>query len=103
MKCAKCGRELPGVQLDFISNNWQCAECAGRPTEAMLCRHGDKVVYAHTDAGGQAARIMAGKFLAPGDTYVVDEVVVGKDTTHIKLQGMRPVWFNSVLFDRVAL
>ena len=98
--CTKCGRELPGVSLDFVTDNWLCAECANDQTNPVFCRHGDTVTYAHTNATKLATRILGNKYLTPGTAYTVDDVIVGKQETHIKLHGIN-VWFNSVLFNRV--
>lgn len=102
MKCSDCGRELPGVEFEgFEPKHWQCAECSGEPDNSLFCRAGDAVKYTHTHAGTESCRILANKYLVPGNTYYVDTIKVGRSFSYIKVQGLK-YWFNSVLLERVV-
>lgn len=102
LNCSVCGRELDGVELEFMpSDKWRCAECAGELHNALFSRRNDKIRYVFPTNGTKSAQIMAEKYLARGNTYVVDTIQIGKSESHIKVQGLR-YWFNSVLFERVA-
>lgn len=100
MHCATCGKPLHGVEL-FIKGEWQCAECAQQPTNAMFCRGGDTARYAFPEQGSVAARVMADKHLHVGETYTVDRVQVHGHVTYLHFETS-PYWYNSTLFERVA-
>lgn len=101
MTCCKCGRELDGVFLEMPELKWKCAECSSDPKDAMYCRRGDRVRYAHPENGTASAKLMCERYLAPGNIYYVDEVQVGRSSTHVKVQGLK-YWFNSVMLERVT-
>lgn len=102
LNCSVCGRELDGVELEFNpSGKWRCAECAGELHNSLYARRNDKIRYVFPTNGTKSAQIMAERYLARGDTYVVDTIQIGRNESHIKVQGLR-YWFNSVLFERVA-
>lgn len=99
--CSVCGRELDGVELEFLPEKWRCAECAGELHNSLFSRRNDKIRYVFPTNGTKSAQMMAEKYLARGNTYVVDTIQIGRSESHIKVQGLR-YWFNSVLFERVA-
>lgn len=101
LNCSVCGRELDGVELEFLPEKWRCAECAGELHNSLFSRRNDKIRYVFPTNGTKSAQMMAEKYLARGDTYVVDTIQIGRSESHIKVQGLRH-WFNSVLFERVA-
>ena len=101
LNCSVCGRELDGVELEFLPEKWRCAECAGELHNSLFSRRNDKIRYVFPTNGTKSAQMMAEKYLARGDTYVVDTIQIGRSESHIKVQGLK-YWFNSVLFERVV-
>lgn len=101
LNCSVCGRELDGVELEFLPEKWRCAECAGELHNSLFSRRNDKIRYVFPTNGTKSAQMMAEKYLVRGNTYVVDTIQIGRSESHIKVQGLK-YWFNSVLFERVV-
>ena len=102
VNCSVCGRELDGVEFEgFDRPKWRCAECAGKLHDSLYVKRNDKIRYVFPMNGTKSAQMMAEKYLARGDTYAVDTIQIGRNESHIKVQGLR-YWFNSVLFERVS-
>ena len=98
IKCAKCGKPLEGVSCVVP---WRCEACSEEKGDILHVVRGSRVRFLEGKSGGVAARILAERYLVPNDIYVVDELQIGEWSSHIKLQGMKPVWFNAVMFEVV--
>ena len=67
--------------------------------DVMSSAPGDRVKFAHSDAGYPLDQQTADKHLVVGQTYTVDSVEVGNWHTDVWLREVPGVAFNSVMFD----
>lgn len=71
------------------------------PPETMdiNSKHGDKIVYLFPGNGTKYNQEMCSELLNYKMVYTVDEILVGRSMTHVKLIEFGDQWFNSVMFD----
>ncbi len=98
--CNVCGRNLIGLTFNY-GTRWTCSDCIVDKTDVLHCETGCKVKAIRLNAGYNSDIEDAKKYLIQDGIYTVESVEVDSWNSHVILQGVKNIHFNSAHFTRV--
>ncbi|MCM1215458.1 MAG: hypothetical protein NC548_13175 [Lachnospiraceae bacterium] len=102
MKCAKCGKEIKGLNMYADVDQWYCPACSPDCVNPSYSEAGSKVVFDPKWMREENYdRRKAEEILVKGKVYTISQVDVYGFHTEIYLKEFPGHYFNSVLFQRV--
>ena len=98
MKCSICEKEAVGV-VSYCGNLWQwtCQDCAGGSNILNLSR-GDKIITKNLSGGYPRDQELVNEHLTQNEIYTINTMYVDRSITHITIQEIPNIKFNSVHF-----